>query len=390
MEYLPGTEHDWNTGHTAWNYGKYDQWVASKSPLTMAYLKRDDIPYHYALADSFTICDAYHCSVMGPTDPNRYHMWTGWTGNDGQGGGPVLSNAEVGYDWTTYPERLLAAGVSWKIYQDVGVGLDGNGYWGWTSNAYIGNYGDNSLLYFHQYQNSLPSSPLAIRAKTGTNIAVSGTQLNLFDMLRDDVSNGKLPRVSWIVPPEAYSEHSNWPANFGAWYISQVLDILTSNPEVWSKTVLFINWDENDGGFDHIVPPTPPTSSSDGKSTVNTVNEIYVDNGSGFVSGPIGLGNRVPLLAISPWSKGGFVNSQVFDHTSLICFIERRFGPHYPSLIEPNITPWRRVIVGDLTSIFNFTRVKGDTAYECRLAGHVETGRDSISDPALGGLILKA
>ena len=354
MEYLPGTAHDWNSSHRAWNSGKYDQWVANKSPMTMAYLKRDDIPYHFALADAFTICDAYHCSVMGPTDPNRYHMWSGWVGNDGSGGGPVLSNAEAGYSWTTYPERLQAAGVSWKIYQDIGVGLDANGYWGWVSNAYIGNYGDNSLLYFHQYQDALPGSPLAAGAKTGTNIAAGGTQLNLFDVLRDDVSKGKLPQVSWIATPEAYSEHSNWPSNFGAWYISQVLDILTSNPEVWSKTILFINWDENDGGFDHIIAPTPPMGNNDGKSTVSTINEVVVDNGSGLDSGPIGLGVRVPLLAISPWSKGGYVNSQVFDHTSLIRFIEQRFGPDYPGLIEPNITPWRRAVAGDLTSIFNF------------------------------------
>jgi phospholipase C len=124
----------------------------------MTYLTRKDIPFHYALADAFTVCDDYHCSLLGPTDPNRYHMWTGWVGNDGSGGGPVLNNAEVGYDWSTYPERLSRAGSSWKVYQDAGDGLDGPDYWGWTSNAYIGNYGDNSLLYFHQYQNATPGS----------------------------------------------------------------------------------------------------------------------------------------------------------------------------------------------------------------------------------------
>jgi len=82
---------------------------------------------------------------MGPTDPNRYHMWTGWVGNDGAGGGPVITNAEAGYDWSTYPERLERAGISWKVYQDVGVGLDAAGFWGWTDDPYIGNYGDNSL-----------------------------------------------------------------------------------------------------------------------------------------------------------------------------------------------------------------------------------------------------
>jgi phospholipase C len=380
LTYLPGTPHDWNSSHEAWNLGKYDQWVTSKSPITMAYLKRDDIPYHFALADAFTICDAYYCSVMGPTDPNRYHMWTGWTGNDGKGFGPVLDNAEKGYAWTTYPERLEAAGVSWKVYQDVGVGLDNNGFWGWTNNAYIGNYGDNSLLYFHQYQNASSGSPLAIGAKTGTHIAAGGNQFNLFDQFREDVSNGRLPQVSWIASPEAYSEHSNWPSNFGAWYISQVLDILTSNPEVWSKTILFINWDENDGGFDHMIAPTPPQGNNDGKSTVSTINEVYHDNGSGFISGPIGLGTRVPMLAISPWSKGGYVNSQVFDHTSLIRFIEKRFGPKYPGLVEPNITPWRRAVAGDLTSIFNFANPNEHKVSLPSTAGYVPP--EASSDPS--------
>jgi phospholipase C len=350
LTYLPGTPHDWQSSHAAWNFGKYDGWVPAKSPITMAYLKRDDIPYHYALADAFTVCDAYHCSVMGPTDPNRYHMWTGWLGNDGKGGGPVISNAEAGYDWKTFPERLQAAGVSWKVYQDVGTGLTAAGYWGWTDDPYIGNYGDNSLLYFHQYQNALPGNPLADRAKTGTNVSAGGT---LFDVFREDVRAGKLPQVSWIASPESYSEHSNWPSNFGAWYISQVLDILVSNPEVWAKTILLINWDENDGGFDHIVPPTPPQSRANGLSTVDITNEIYAGDPAN-ASGPYGFGTRVPLLAVSPWSKGGWVNSQVFDHTSLIRFIETRFGRQHPGLIEPNITPWRRAVSGDLTSIFDF------------------------------------
>ena len=167
------------------------------------------------------------------------------------------------------------------------------------------------------------------------------------------MENGKLPQVSWIAAPEAYSEHSNWPSNFGAWYISQFLDILASNPDVWSKTILFVNWDENDGSFDHMVPPTPPQTSANGLSTVNITNEIFPGS-PGNISGPYGFGTRVPLLAISPWSKGGYVNSQVFDHTSIIRFIEKRFEHEHPGLIEPNITQWRRAVAGDLTSIFNF------------------------------------
>lgn len=383
LTYLPGTNHSWNSGHAAWNMGKYDQWIQNKSPYTMLYMKRDDIPYHFALADAFTVCDAYHCSIMGPTDPNRYHMWTGWVGNDGKGGGPVLSNAEDGYDWSTYPERMQAAGVSWKIYQDIGDGLNaiGNNFWGWTDNPYIGNYGDNSLLYFHQYQSAPDGSALANGAKSGTNIAAGGTPMDLFAQLREDVHSGKLPQVSYIASPEAYSEHANWPSNFGAWYISQVLDILTSNPEVWSKTVVFINYDENDGGFDHMVPPCPPFPAGNGKSTVDFDSEIYTDNGTGFNSGPMGLGVRVPLLAISPWSKGGYINSQVFDHTSMIRFIEARFGSQYPDLIEPNITPWRRAVSGDLTSIFNFSTPNDHKVKLPSTAGWLPSPTDLANGP---------
>jgi phospholipase C len=344
LQFLQDLEHDWASTHVAWNEGSNDQWVLAKGTNTMAHLTRSDIPFHYALADAFTICDAYHCSLMGPTDPNRYYMWTGWVGNDGQGGGPVVDNAETGYNWSTYPELLLKAGVSWKIYQDVGMGLDG--FISHSSpDPYIGNYGDNTLLFFRDFENARPGSPLHDRAKTGTNISEGGT---LFDILRQDVLDGNLPQVSWIVAPEAYTEHPNWPANYGAWYVSQILDALTANPAVWSQTAFFLTYDENDGFFDHMVSPTPPQSAAQGVSTVGTTYEIFAGTPR-YPAGPYGLGPRVPMLVISPWSKGGWVNSQVFDHTSLIQFIEKRFG-----VKENNITPWRRAVAGDLTSAFNF------------------------------------
>ena len=199
----------------------------------MAYLTREDIPFHYALADAFTICDAYHCSMLSSTDPNRYYMYTGYSGNDGKGGGPVLGNEEKGYGWTTFPEILEQAGVSWKVYQDTGTGLDAAGGWGWTSDAFIGNYGDNSLLYFNQYRNAQPGNPLYDKARTGTNVKAGD---GYFDQLKADVLAGKLPQVSWIAAPEAFCEHPNWPANYGAWYVSQVLDALTADPDVWSRT----------------------------------------------------------------------------------------------------------------------------------------------------------
>ncbi|OWA21423.1 phospholipase C, phosphocholine-specific [Streptomyces sp. CS159] len=347
MQFLEGLPHGWSDGQDAYHNAKYDRWLPAKGTTTMAYLTREDIPFHYALADTFTVCDAYHCSFIGSTDPNRYYLWSGHTGNDGRGGGPVLGNDELGYDWTTYPERLEAAGIPWKIYQDVGDGLDAAGHWGWIDDAYRGNYGDNSLLYFNKYRSAQPGDPLYDKARTGTD-ARSGE--GYFDRLRADVAADRLPKISWIASPEAFSEHSNWPSNYGAWYISQVLDALTSNPAVWAKTALFITYDENDGFFDHVVPPLPPKSAAQGRSTVDVSLDVF-EGSATHREGFYGLGPRVPMLVVSPWSKGGFVCSETFDHTSVIRFMERRFGVR-----EPNISPWRRAVCGDLTSAFDFSR----------------------------------
>ncbi|MFE0102022.1 phosphocholine-specific phospholipase C [Streptomyces sp. NPDC059009] len=353
MQFIAGLDHDWAGGHSAFNNGKYDNWVPAKGIGTMAHLTREDIPFHYALADAFTICDDYHCSFMGATDPNRYYMFTGHVGNDGKGGGPVLGNQEAGYDWTTYPERLEKAGISWKIYQDIGDGMSEKGKWGWIDDAYRSNYGNNSLMYFHKYRNAKPGDPLYDKARTGTD-AKAGD--GYFDVLKADVKAGKLPQISWIAAPEAFCEHPNWPVNYGAWYISQVLDALTSNPEVWAKTALFITYDENDGYFDHVVPPYVPKDASQGKSAVDTKLD-YFPGDADYDEGVYGLGQRVPMIVVSPWSTGGFVNSEVFDHTSIIQFMEKRFG-----VKEPHISPWRRAIAGDLTSAFDFTGKDTDPA----------------------------
>jgi phospholipase C len=369
--YLPGTDHSWAGTHEAWNQGQYDMWPIVHTPMAMSYVTREDIPYHYALADAFTIGDAYYCSIMGPTNPNRCYMWTGCVGNvnylgaggtDGKGAGVVTGNGlspnNAYYVWETFPEVLQAAGVSWKVYQDLAGQTFSPDFGDGTSNSFAGNYTDNSLLYFNQYATAAPSSPLFQGGATGTQIinnipSASATEQawrswaeGLFAQFRSDVEGGKLPQVSWIVAPAGYTEHADYPIHYGSWYISQVLDILVANPEVFSKTVFIINYDEADGSFDHIVPPSPPQTSAYGESTVSIENEIVT---TATPSGPIGLGTRVSLIAVSPWSKGGYVNSEVFDHTSVIQFIEKRFG-----VFEKNISPWRRAVTGDLTSVFNF------------------------------------
>jgi len=337
--------HDWAPQHQSWDGGLNDRFVAThvqpaydgpaQGPLVMGYYTRKQLSYYYALADAFTICDAYHCSVIGPTMPNRLYSWSAFLDPAGTHGGPVLETpglsdgaAAVGsVSWDTMPEALLDKGVSWKVYQppntSVGPGV------GIALAA-----GFNALLYFKQYLSD-PTSALYRNAFLPT----------WPDEFTADVKAGTLPSVSWLIPPLSYSEHPNSSPASGELFTSQVLSTLMSNPEVWSKTVVFHMYDENGGFFDHVVPPTPPPGTPGEEVTAASA---QVEGGG--VAGPIGLGFRVPMTVISPWSRGGWVNSDTFDHTSLLRFLETRFDVRVP-----NLTAWRRKTVGDLTSTLGFT-----------------------------------
>ncbi|MBN3831611.1 phospholipase C, phosphocholine-specific [Burkholderia sp. Ac-20344] len=344
---IGGLPHTWATTHGAIDNGRADQWAVQKSNMTMGYHVRDDIPFHYALADAFTVCDNYFCSIPGNTHPNRMYLMTGMVDPLGTGGGPLLDNTDYidnpfdkiqlpPFSWTTYPERLEKAGISWQIYQQ-GTGFDN----------FTGNYGTNMLACFNNFVN----------APAGSSLQTRGMSTRPITQLKADVQANALPQVSWLLPPAAYSEHPKFTPLYGAYYLSTILDALTSNPEVWSKTVLLVMYDENDGFFDHVVPPSAPTLPGSGMSTVDVSLErhnVVTSTQTGTYTAdnlPYGLGPRVPMFVVSPWSKGGFVCSQVFDHTSVLQFIEARFG-----VMETNISPWRRAICGDLTSALDFSK----------------------------------
>jgi len=305
----PSTDHTWPTQHEAWNGGRMDQWVKAKGPYTMGYFTQADIPFHWALAEAFTLCDNYRCSVLGPTNPNRLYMWTAMIDPGGTGGGPVVDNTpafdNVILSWTTYPERLQAAGVSWQVYQEED------------------NYDDNALAWFKQFAAAPASSELRRR----------GMRKRPAGWFEADARAGNLPQVSWIVAPTAQSEHPDYFPAAGAEYIASKLDAIASNPELWAKTLFILTYDENDGLFDHVPPPTAPAGTR-----------------GEYVQGlPIGLGFRVPATVISPWSAGGRICPDVMDHTSLIRIIERVFG-----VTEPNISDWRRSTCGDFTGALQF------------------------------------
>lgn len=349
----PGTPHGFTDSQAAWDNGRMGEWPRHKHNHSMAYFTRADIPFQYALAEAFTLCDAYHCALHLSTNPNRLYIWTGTHDPQGKGNGPAIDNSydgfadphgHGGYLWTTYPERLQAAGISFQVYQDM-----------------ADNFSDNPLVGFKNIRAARAAQ--AAGDKGGlADLARRTTETRTLTDLKQDVLTGKLPQVSWIVAPTAYSEHPSVSTPLqGAEYTARVLDALTADPAVWARTVLFINFDENDGLFDHVPPPAPPArvagdpSRYVGASTIMADDEYHVrsqtEADAAYLHRPYGLGPRVPMYVVSPWSTGGYVSSEVFDHTSVIRFLETRFG-----VMEPNISAWRRAVCGDLTSCFNFDR----------------------------------
>jgi phospholipase C len=434
------------------NNGKHDNWLEAKKsdgqgyekmPLTMGYYTREDIPFYYALADAFTVCDQNFCSSLTGTDPNRLYFWTGTVREkQHEDARPFVQNGDVeaGVEWETFPELLEKNGISWKIYQNE-IGLDH----GFTEeqDLWLGNFGDNVLEYFRQYNvkfskgyvdylpkkiatlqdeikklqartqylsptsreledtqkklkdkllqldatieeqkkwtsdkfenlaahhKNIHSKAFATNSKdpfqhelapvdyTDGNISreINIPKGDIFHQFREDVQSGKLPTVSWLVAPENFSDHPSAPW-FGSWYVSEAMDILTQNPEVWKKTIFILAYDENDGYFDHVPPFVAPDPRNPATGTVSagidtSVEHVRLEQDS---PGPIGLGYRVPLVIASPWSRGGFVNSQVFDHTSTLQFLEKFLNKKFGKKIFcDKISKWRRTVCGDLTSVF--------------------------------------
>ncbi|MDZ3833115.1 MAG: phospholipase C, phosphocholine-specific [Sphingopyxis sp.] len=367
---VPGTPHSFSDAQAAWNQGKFGLWPKFKTDYSMGYYKREDIPFQFALAEAFTICDAYHCSITTGTDPNRIVFWSGSnfdpavaaTGTDCRDDRSEPNNLrcwikgalpEPGYtyagnalEWATIPEVLEEAGIDWRIYQDPNDN--------WTGAMHGG-------LAFKGFRDAKPGSPIYER----------GMSHHSLEKLAEDARNGTLPAVSWVLPPKQWSEHPSASTPIeGAEFTARVLDALTANPDVWSGTVFFQTFDENDGLFDHFPPAAPPSFNADGtlagKATLELPGHYFDDHEDKYLSRddtisgttrPWGLGPRVPMYVVSPWSKGGWVSSEVFDHTSVGQFLEKRFG-----ISVPAISPWHRAVCGDLTSCFDFSK-RADSAF---------------------------
>mgnify|MGYP001203493856 CR=1 FL=1 len=474
----------------AWNGGYHNRWIDVKKshhkgydqyPMTMGYYTREDLPFYYALADAFTVCDQNYCGVMSSTTPNRLVFWTGTVRDKQKPDSTVyMRNPEIlegGMTWTTFPERLEHAGVSWKFYQNE---IEQTANMSGLERSWLANFSCNVLECFDQYnvsanpgfqdwidaritecskhidrlskQEMLVSekkeeqlkearSLLAVLQRRKNNATRSLNQLSaeersLFEkafvtnkdnadyrslekisfsddpdtrsmyapkgdvlyQFRQDVHRGQLPTVSWLAAPEHFSDHPTSPW-YGAWYVSEIMDILTENPEVWKKTIFIITYDENDGYFDHCCsyaapdPLRPETGRSSTSIGADGLEYTYAKDEEALGvphhlarSGPIGFGFRVPMVVASPWSRGGWVNSQLFEHSSTLrfleTFIEGKFGK---SIKETNISPWRRAISGDLSSCFR--PYDGSVPHLPFLERnkHLETIEDAKNRPFPGG-----
>jgi phospholipase C len=365
---VPDTPHSYSDMQVTWNQGKYGFWPKYKTQYSMGHYERADIPFQFALAEAFTICDHYHCSITTGTDPNRIVFFSGSNFNPDLRAQGINSTApgdsepnnlrcwirgklptpgytydqiapNTPFNWPSIPDVLQSAGISWRIYQDPNNN--------WTGAMHGG-------LAFASFRNAKPGDPLYENGMTNWSLVD----------LKNHVMADTLPAVSWVLPTQAYSEHPGGPSSptHGGSFTQQVLDALTANPAVWSKTVFFITFDENDGFFDHLAAPAVPSYNLDGTlaggSTLPLAGEYFSDPTRAYlhkddtISGtvrPWGFGPRVPMYVVSPWSKGGWVDSRVYDHTSVGMFLEKRFG-----ITIPAISPWHRAVSGDLTTAFDF------------------------------------
>ncbi|POM17000.1 Non-hemolytic phospholipase C [Burkholderia cepacia] len=407
-----GTPHTWADAQAAWDHGRMNRWPDAKTPLSMGYYDAAEVPFQRALADAFTLCDHYHCGMHTGTIANRLFYWSGTNGPNGispadgsrvkiaalnnqfNGGNDIGPSSRAGPGPPTRPaaagrrelEGLPEPDRQLRLQRDDELPPLARGDRADAARArpaYVASTDiTQPVTAAGAFYDPAIDDPLSPLAKGFGNTMPYG----FLESFRDDIRNGKLPEVSWIIPPSVYSEHPgpSSPAQ-GGWYVQAVLDALTANPEVWSKTVLLVNYDENDGFFDHMPSPAVPSRNADGTlAGGHTLRDADVaveyhdftpaTSSQPAIDGrPYGPGPRVPMWVVSPWSRGGWVNSQVFDHTSTLLFLEKRFG-----VAEPQIGAYRRAVCGDLTSAFNFRSPNNEPLPT--LAGHTTKSQvDALS-----------
>jgi phospholipase C len=268
----PDIGHGWNATHAEWDAGKMDGFYTTDGIWCMGYYTAQDLPFYYSLFQTSTLCANYFCSLLGPTWPNRFYLASATSGG-------ITTNGVWGYGVLTYPmilDLLEAAGVSWKVYN---ISMDSVPY---------GNT-DNVFLFWQNW------------AHDNRTRGSKGQYLQ-------DLQNGQLPQVSFIIPSyeRGWDEHPPADVSVGMG-IQQELITALQQSSAWSSSAYILTYDEAGGYFDHVAPPQL---------------DAY------------GLGIRVPTWVISPWARPGHLEGTLYEHSSILKFIETVFG--LPTLASVN------------------------------------------------------
>jgi phospholipase C len=281
--------HRWVIAHAAYDHGAMDGYVwAEGTSYTIGYYDQSDIPNYWNYAKHYTLCDRFFSSLMGASLPN--HLYT----VAAQSGGVInnifsiheiedVLDSPGGYSFATMVNLFTKANISWKYYVETQPVNPTKG-----NRDYLA---DPDPKHYSLW-NPLPGFK-AIR----DNPADMAHLVSLNEYFRD-LQRGTLPEVSWIVPMGRDSEHPPASPAVGMWYVTRLVNALMESP-YWKETVIFLTWDDYGGFFDHVPPP-------------------LVD--------AYGYGPRVPTLVISPFARTDYVSHETYDFTSMLKFIEVRFG----------------------------------------------------------------
>ena len=252
--------------------------VPIAAPDIMCYHQAAQVPVYDALAREFLVCDHWFCSHPGGTFPNRFYATTGRLDRDAHGQ-PEVNNGEPLEPSVakTVFDHLSERGISWRYYE----------------------HGYGFLRLFDRW-----------RFDDTNVVGIDDPERGFYAAARD----GTLPAVSYIDPdfievPPGNDDHAPSDLAAGQHLIGRIVNALVQGP-AWPKTLLLVTYDEHGGFYDH-VPPPPAVP----------------------VSGIDHYGVRVPALVVSPWVDRGAVSKTVFDHTSILQTICRRFmGRNPPDL----------------------------------------------------------
>lgn len=334
----------WQANHAAWNNGQIDQWVNKNTPYSIGYYRREDVPVHFALAESFIVGDAYYESALASTYPNRAIHLSGSLNANGSVvggqpdklGGPVVDNTNTPgcqfsdngkpyscrpLTWKTVPEYLQEANITFRAYQD------------------FDNFDEDLLFAWSQYQKS---------AQEKTDLAKHGMSFPGLHKFFEDAENGNLPEISYIFVPAHLSEHPPYMPQDGAWLHRKVLESLMKSKS-WNNTALVVSYDETGGWGDHVLGPLAP------RDEPGEWMEDPFHSKLGWQ--PTGPGFRVPFYIASPFTRKGGVFTEHAAHESQTLFMEEWAKVHGKPFHVKEMNPWRRKHMSNLVNAFDFSKI---------------------------------